>query len=153
MVSSCMISIAIQRYLISLLKPTAKHMKKCSIFLIIISIIIIGLTSFTCEREIVDDNPTQGTLQPVSDGEIITHQYFSLAYSESHEAAIWVSYHLTPDHINGDAERKDNFKPDPLVSTGSAELKDYVGSGYDIDSLEKYIFDIPELVKQINNSI
>lgn len=40
-------------------------------------------------------------------------------------------YHLTPEHINGTAERKDNFKIDPLVSTGSASLADYVGSGYD----------------------
>lgn len=55
----------------------------------------------------------------------------SLAYSEAHEGAVWVFYHLTPDHINGTAERKDNFKIDHLVTTGSAALEDYVGSGYD----------------------
>lgn len=77
------------------------------------------------------DSQSEGSLQPISEGEIVEHQYYSLAYNEANEGAVWVFYHLTPEHINGTAERKDNFKIDPLVSTGSASLADYVGSGYD----------------------
>jgi endonuclease G, mitochondrial len=84
----------------------------------------------TCQNEDPVDINT-GTLQPVSAGEIVTHSYYSLAYSEAHEGALWVFYHLTTEHINGPGVRKDNFKIDPLVSTGSAALADYVGSGYD----------------------
>jgi endonuclease G len=38
---------------------------------------------------------------------------------------------LTPVFINGLAERKNNFKPDPKVSSQSADLSDYRKSGYD----------------------
>jgi len=88
----------------------------------------------TCEKD-ENINPPQGSLQPESQGQFVNHQYYSLAYSEPNEGAIWVFYHLTPYHVNGPAERKDNFKIDPLVSTGSAELEDYVGSGYDLGHL------------------
>jgi endonuclease G, mitochondrial len=100
-----------------------------SLHVIFLIFILSGLS--TCKKqELIDDNPIQGSLQPVSAGEIIEHTY-SLAYSEVHEASLWVFYRLSSDHINGDAERKDNFREDPKVSTGSATLEDYKGSGYD----------------------
>lgn len=40
-------------------------------------------------------------------------------------------YYLTGDRVNGTIGRTDNFRPDPLVETGSASLADYKGSGYD----------------------
>lgn len=73
----------------------------------------------------------QELLPTSSTGQIIKHTYYTLSYSEANEQAEWVYYVLTPDFINGNEKRKDNFKKDPLVSTGSAELKDYKGSGYD----------------------
>jgi endonuclease G len=33
--------------------------------------------------------------------------------------------------VNGALDRADNFRPDPMVRTGSATLDDYKGSGYD----------------------
>lgn len=72
-----------------------------------------------------------GSLFPVSGGELVQHKYFSLAYSELHEGAYWVFYHLTPSMLEGPAIRKDNFRPDPKVSTFSASPDDYVGTGYD----------------------
>ncbi|PCJ28396.1 MAG: DNA/RNA endonuclease [Flavobacteriales bacterium] len=63
--------------------------------------------------------------------ELIKHTYYQLEYDELHEQAAWVFYKLTPESINGIAERKNKFKPDKLVVTGSAELIDYKGSGYD----------------------
>ncbi len=67
---------------------------------------------------------------PESEGEIIKHTYYTLSYSEENEQAFWVYYELTPELVNGSISRTDNFRPDPKVSTGSAELDDYKGSGY-----------------------
>jgi endonuclease G len=70
-------------------------------------------------------------LQPVSGGEVVEHQYYSLSYSEEHEQASWVFYKLTPQMVNGPVKRSDNFRPDPKVRTSSASLADYKSSGYD----------------------
>ena len=69
--------------------------------------------------------------KPTNTGELIEHKYYTLSYIEEHEQAEWVHYLLTKEMIDGPAKRKDNFKADPLVSTGSASPKDYVKSGYD----------------------
>ena len=68
---------------------------------------------------------------PSSAGEIITHSYYTLAYSEEHEQALWVYYILDHKMISGPAVRKNNFTPDKKVSTGSANKEDYINSGYD----------------------
>lgn len=68
---------------------------------------------------------------PVSSGEFIQHSYYSLAYDEDHEQAKWVYYELTSASISRAVSRTDDFRPDPKVSTSSAQLIDYKGSGYD----------------------
>jgi len=68
---------------------------------------------------------------PKSNREIINHTYYSLSYSEKHEQAEWVYYKLTPQMINGNIERTDDFRSDPYVRTGSASKSDYYKSGYD----------------------
>jgi endonuclease G len=71
-------------------------------------------------------------LPAYDDGEIVVrHPGFTLLYDEEHEQARWVAYHLTRDELYGTAKRKDNFRSDPSIPTGSAELADYRGSGYD----------------------
>lgn len=69
-------------------------------------------------------------LQPTAD-KVIYHSHYSLSYSEEHEQAEWVMYELTADEARGGYERSDNFRADPDISTGSAQLNDYKGSGYD----------------------
>lgn len=64
-------------------------------------------------------------------GDLVKHTYYTLSYSEKHEQAEWVAYHLKPAYLIKNTERKDNFKSDPLVKTGSAQLSDYRNSGYD----------------------
>jgi len=65
-------------------------------------------------------------------GQIIDYEGFLLSYIEDWEQAEWVAYILTRDHLQREwSERKDNFREDPLVTTGSASLGDYRGSGYD----------------------
>lgn len=68
---------------------------------------------------------------PKSDGELVIHAYYTLSYNEENEQANWVAYKLTSEMIKGAAIRRNNFKEDPDVETGSAKLIDYKGSGYD----------------------
>lgn len=65
------------------------------------------------------------------DESYIDHAYYSLSYNEIHEQADWVCYRLTKNMITGTAQRKNNFKADAKIRTGSAALADYKGSGYD----------------------
>ena len=66
-----------------------------------------------------------------SGGEMEHHLGYSLEYDESKEQAAWVAYELTREEVAGTIKRKDNFRSDPSISTGSAALSDYKGSGYD----------------------
>jgi len=77
--------------------------------------------------------PQELSLAPVSNGqgEIIKHTYYSLMYDEANEQADWVFYKLTSYMLGGNASRTDNFREDPFVTTGSAALADYKGTGYD----------------------
>jgi len=64
--------------------------------------------------------------------QIIHYQNFSLAYSEKHEQAVWVAYELTKEEVETKVvDRKNNFREDPHILTGSASLNDYQNSGYD----------------------
>lgn len=66
-----------------------------------------------------------------SERDIVRHTGYTLKYDEQFEQADWVIYVLTAGHLNGNAPRRDEFRPDPAVKTGSANPKDYRGSGYD----------------------
>lgn len=94
-------------------------------------LIFILLLSISCKSAEVIQPQQDESLQPKSSGEIVKHTYYTLAYSEEHEQAYWVYYELAPEFINGGQSRTDDFRADPMVSTGSATLNDYKGSGYD----------------------
>lgn len=67
-----------------------------------------------------------------SDQAIIERPYYTIRYSEAHEQAIWVAYKLSADSLKQEKfKRKDDFRKDPRVRTGSASLADYKGSGFD----------------------
>lgn len=73
-----------------------------------------------------------GKYSPKSNtNQIIKHSAYWLSYSEHHEQAEWVFYKLSHARKTGSVDRKDNFREDPKVSTRSATLADYKGSGYD----------------------
>src|ERR1035437_1359762 len=92
-------------------------MRKFFIFL------LLGPSSLVAQK--VDLSPISTT------GQIIKHKYYTLSYSKQNKQAEWVFYLLTKKNSLGAVARKNNFRPDPLVSTGSASLKDYSKSGYD----------------------
>jgi endonuclease G len=62
---------------------------------------------------------------------VISHAGYSLLYNEPHEQANWIAYDLTKEETNKLFDRTDKFIPDPKVKTGTANDKDYFGSGYD----------------------
>ncbi len=65
-------------------------------------------------------------------GRIVCHTAFTLCYSEEHEQACWAAYVLTAAMLKGKGFRRSNdFRPDPLVTTGSATPEDYRKSGLD----------------------
>lgn len=68
---------------------------------------------------------------PTFHGELVTHRNYSLSYIEDHEVAEWVAHKLTRAMVNGSASRTNDFRTDPLVSTGSATARAFRGSGYD----------------------
>jgi endonuclease G len=63
---------------------------------------------------------------------IVEHQYYTFSYNEKTEQPIWVAYTLSKKNLdNAQFKRKDDFRSDPDVSSQSAALADYKGSGYD----------------------
>ena len=70
---------------------------------------------------------------PVCDDcdQTVRHGRYTLCYSEKHEQPHWVAYDLSIDHLMCRARRKDSFRTDPHIKTGSANLYDYRRSGYD----------------------
>ena len=63
--------------------------------------------------------------------QVVEHSAYILEYNEKYEQAEWVIYLLTKDRVAGSFKRKNNFRSDPKVRTGSASLSDYRRSGYD----------------------
>ncbi len=62
----------------------------------------------------------------------VHHKYYALCYDEAHEQARWTVYVLSGANLKrGHWRRTQDFRPDPFVSTGSAQLSDYRRSGYD----------------------
>lgn len=63
---------------------------------------------------------------------IRSYKGFDLGYNEASEQASWVVYILTREEVEkGSEARTDNFRADKSISSGSAALSDYRGSGYD----------------------
>ncbi|MEG1979768.1 MAG: DNA/RNA non-specific endonuclease [Victivallaceae bacterium] len=76
------------------------------------------------------DNLTLGV--PGDADIIIDREGYALGYIERHEQAAWVIYKLTAAELkNRVVRRGNNFRGDPEVPSGSADLADYRNSTYD----------------------
>jgi len=85
--------------------------------------------TFSSQKSITNSNAKVSV--PASNC-IVKRKYYTLGYNEDTEQANWVSYNLTKDMIlNRRVRRTDDFRPDPFLKTGSADLNDYRKSGYD----------------------
>ena len=118
-------------------KRGSKALKRI-LLLILVLLILFGVMCFI--------TPTEGEMEGFGEGgeitgleipsggkgEIIEHTGYTLSYREEYEVPEWVAYELTREEVTTLAvERKDNFREDKTVSTGSATLQDYKKSGYD----------------------
>ncbi len=64
--------------------------------------------------------------------QVVKHLGYALCYDDKFEQAKWVAYRLTAEMCNNnEEERKDNFREDKAIKTGSAVPEDYKKSGYD----------------------
>ena len=71
--------------------------------------------------------------------EVIKHSAMALVYDEEHEQAKWVAHIITPDIIDGDVSRSNDFRPDPKVITGTCVEEDYFLKYLQPDST--YVYD------------
>lgn len=67
-----------------------------------------------------------------TDQAVIERIYYTLQYNDEHEQADWVAHQLFADSLKlPKFQRKDDYRNDTRVKTGSATLADYKGSGFD----------------------
>ena len=87
-----------------------------------------GSLNWESGNEFISNYIIDDSIKHLISGQSVSHKFYSFLYSEKHEQPFWVNYVLTKDMLlNPITNRKDNFRPDPQVTTGSAELVDYVG--------------------------
>ena len=115
----------------------ARKMGKRLIILLCVLVVLWVVTLIFAPTEVAYQRGTAAYIQDLEipanpDGDpIMRYTGFSLLYDEEHEQPVWVAYHLTQEELYGTSKRKDNFRSDPSIVTGSATLNDYKGSGYD----------------------
>ena len=90
-------------------------MKSRYLSIFILSLLLLPFSSWA------DDNLDLGT--PSRNGQLVDRTGYAFLYSEKHEQPLWVCYKLTKAEVlNKVAKRKDNFRLDPVIKTGSATL-------------------------------
>jgi endonuclease G, mitochondrial len=63
---------------------------------------------------------------------LVARRGYALEHSSVDKIPLWVCEHVEKDELQGTADRRDNFKPDPKLAKGQrSELADYSGSGFD----------------------
>jgi endonuclease G len=93
----------------------------------------------TLKLELVRFTLKEIGLPPLMQGDqLIWHSSMALAYSEKHEQARWVAHIILPDVTMGIVSRSNDFRPDSLVSTGSAVEADYFLKFLQPDGSYKY---------------
>ena len=114
-------------------KSKIKRLLITLLFLIIIFLVLCFITPTENEERTTADGEIRGLElpAPIEGNQIIKHTGYTLSYNEEYEVPAYVAYELTKDEVLSGGERNDSFKADESVRTGSAELDDYKGSGYD----------------------
>ena len=62
---------------------------------------------------------------PGTNGQIVEHSAMALAYDENYEMARWVAHIISREVAYGNTSRTNDFREDPLVTTGTAVEADY----------------------------
>lgn len=72
------------------------------------------------------------------DVEIVNHPALILSYNEQHEQPNWVAHIISKEIVGKGFSRTNDFRPDPLVKTGSTEEKDFFLKTLNPDSSYSY---------------
>ncbi|WP_299258261.1 DNA/RNA non-specific endonuclease [uncultured Aquimarina sp.] len=62
---------------------------------------------------------------------VVSHDNYSLSYSEKHEQPEWVAYELKKEHLVKNEFKRPFFEVDNKVRSSSADWRNYKNSGYD----------------------
>jgi len=71
-------------------------------------------------------------------GAVVEHAALHLSYDENHEQARWVAHIIRPEIVDGAVFRSNDFRPDPLVASGTAVEADYFLKYLQPDSSYRY---------------
>lgn len=88
--------------------------------------------------QVIFDLKKWGLPATASSEKIIFHSAYALVYDEPYEQAKWVAHVILPDVLGGTEGRSNDFRPDSLISTGSAVEQDYFLKALMPDSTWKY---------------
>lgn len=91
----------------------------------------VPLLHFDADLEIPLCPANRKTDAGVDDHEIRKFENYAICYRESYEQAEWSAYCLSDYQLEKNADRSNDFRSDPMISTGSAQLSDYRKSGFD----------------------
>ena len=105
-------------------------------YIFILSLLSFLLLFTNCKKDKI--SPDQEFIDPeellpaaVGDHQIIEHSAYTLSYNEEHEQADWVAYVLTKQEVENERyDRTDDYRADPSVTSGSADLDDYYPTRY-----------------------
>ncbi|MBQ0071238.1 MAG: DNA/RNA non-specific endonuclease [Spirochaetales bacterium] len=108
------------------------------IFLLIVLVLLFLILCLITPTEVEYGLTSSGLINslelpsPLEGHQIVAHTGYTLSYNEEYEVPDWVAYELTRDEVAVQAvDRKDNFRADAAITTLSADLNDYKGSGFD----------------------
>jgi len=71
--------------------------------------------------------------------QIIHHKSYSLSYNSSYVLPSWVTYKVTKSQVNEYEKVKAKYQADPMITTRSANKKDYNEGGFSMAQLVSYL--------------
>lgn len=71
------------------------------------------------------DLKSKGLPAVLAGEEVVMHQAMALVYDEPREQAKWVAHIIEPEIVDGRITRSNDFRPDPMIKTGSTDEIDY----------------------------
>ncbi|OXA79866.1 endonuclease G [Flavobacterium aquidurense] len=88
-------------------------------------------SNFVSNETYADSIYTFAYLPTSTTKQIVKHRYYTLSYNEKFEQAEWVAYELKREYLKNNDYKRPYFIEDPMVTTGSADWRNYKKSGYD----------------------
>jgi endonuclease G, mitochondrial len=84
----------------------------------------------TCPQHVLKGAPVSKTVK--KNDQYLCRANYAVHYRYDTRTAEWVAEHVTLESVTGKSKRRDDFRPDrEIPAQHRAELKDYVGAGYD----------------------